>query len=73
MQCNFSSAFVVLARSVGIPARVVSGWVVGSYPVRQDGVCRTRLTSGPRWHSRVLGWVAVRADGKRRRSTSEDH
>jgi transglutaminase-like putative cysteine protease len=25
---NFSSAFVILARSVGIPARVVSGWAI---------------------------------------------
>jgi transglutaminase-like putative cysteine protease len=28
--CNFSSAFVVLARSIGLPARVVSGWPISS-------------------------------------------
>ena len=27
---QFSSAFVVLARSVGLPARVVSGWAIGA-------------------------------------------
>lgn len=32
---QFSSAFVVLARSVGIPARVLSGWTVGSTDTRQ--------------------------------------
>ena len=32
---QFSSAFVILARSVGIPARVVSGWVVGEVGVTQ--------------------------------------
>ena len=30
--CNsFSTAFVVLARAAGVPARVVSGWAVGRY------------------------------------------
>ena len=37
---NFSSAFVVLARAVGIPARVVSGWAIdtgtGSQTVYSD-------------------------------------
>ena len=32
---NFSSAFVLLARAVGLPARVVSGWVIGITPNRQ--------------------------------------
>lgn len=32
---QFSSAFVVLARSVGIPARVVSGWTIGSTDLHQ--------------------------------------
>ncbi len=32
---NFSSAFVVLARSVGLPARVVSGWAIRATPDRQ--------------------------------------
>ena len=29
---NFSSAFVLLARSIGIPARVVSGWAIAPTP-----------------------------------------
>ncbi len=32
---NFSSAFVILARSVGIPARVVSGWAIAPIADRQ--------------------------------------
>ncbi len=32
---NFSSAFVILARSVGIPARVVSGWSISPTEGRQ--------------------------------------
>ena len=32
---TFSSAFVILARAIGIPARVVSGWAIGATPVSQ--------------------------------------
>ena len=32
---NFSSAFVFLARAIGLPARVVSGWAIGITPNRQ--------------------------------------
>ncbi|MDE2968549.1 MAG: HEAT repeat domain-containing protein [Chloroflexota bacterium] len=32
---NFSSAFVMLARSIGLPARVVSGWAVSQTKDRQ--------------------------------------
>ena len=31
----FSSAFVVMARSIGIPARVISGWAIAPYPGTQ--------------------------------------
>ena len=32
---NFSSAFVFLARAIGLPARVVSGWAISATPVSQ--------------------------------------
>ena len=53
---QFSSAFVVLARSVGIPARVVSGWVVG-----EVGVTQTVYSDQAHQWAEVpfegLGWV----------------
>ncbi len=52
----------MLARSVGIPARVVSGWVVGSYPVRQ-----TVYTDQAHQWAEVafegLGWVLFEPTG----------
>ncbi len=53
----FSSAFVVLARSVGIPSRVVSGWVIGSQP----GTQTVYSDQGHQWAEVAfegLGWVA---------------
>ena len=53
---NFSSAFVVLARSVGLPARVVSGWSIS--PV--DGA-QTVYTDQAHQRAEVafngLGWI----------------
>ena len=54
---QFSSAFVVLARSVGIPARVVSGWAIG-----QTGETQTvYLDQAHQWAEVALdeiGWVS---------------
>ena len=53
---QFSSAFVVLARSVGIPARVVSGWVVS-----EAGATQTVYSDQAHQWAEVLfedlGWV----------------
>ena len=53
---QFSSAFVILARSVGIPARIVSGWVVG-----EVGVTQTVYSDQAHQWAEVpfegLGWV----------------
>ena len=57
---QFSSAFVVLARSVGIPARVVSGWAIG-----QTGETQTvYLDQAHQWAEVALdeiGWVSFEA------------
>ena len=52
----FSSAFVVLARSVGIPARVVSGWAIG----QTDDEQIVYLDQAHQWAEVALdgiGWV----------------
>ena len=48
---QFSSAFVVMARSVGVPARVVSGWVI-SEGVERQTVYADQAHQWRRWHSR---------------------
>ena len=52
----FSSAFVVMARSIGIPARVVSGWAIGATAEPQT----VRTGQAHQWAEIVLegvGWV----------------
>ena len=53
---QFSSAFVVLARSVGIPARVVSGWAVG----RTDEPRTVFVSQAHQWAEvafEEIGWI----------------
>ena len=53
---QFSSAFVLLARSVGIPARVVSGWYIGPVGVEQT----VRSNQAHQWAEVALegpGWT----------------
>ncbi len=52
----FSSAFVVMARSVGIPARVVSGWMISEHPGRQT----VYTDQGHQWAEvafKGVGWI----------------
>ena len=52
----FSSAFVVLARSVGIPARVVSGWMIAATPETQT----VKANQAHQWAEIALeglGWI----------------
>ena len=58
----FSSAFVVLARSVGIPARVVSGWAIG----RNPGTQTVYTDQAHQWAEVAfegLGWVLFEPTG----------
>ena len=53
---SFSSAFAVLARSVGIPARVVSGWAIA----RVDGTQTVYTDQAHQWAEVAfagIGWV----------------
>ena len=55
---NFSSAFVVLARAAGIPARAVSGWVVA----RQEETQTVHRNQTHQWAEIALdglGWITV--------------
>ena len=54
----FSSAFVVMARSVGIPARIVSGWAVSRTDTKQT----VYAAQAHQWAEVALegvGWVTV--------------
>ena len=56
----FSSAFVVMARSVGIPARVVSGWAIEPTDAEQI----VQANQAHQWAEIALtgiGWVAIEA------------
>ncbi len=55
---NFSSAFVVLARAAGIPARAVSGWVVATQEDTQT-VHRSQTHQWAEIALDWLGWVTV--------------
>ena len=58
----YSSAFVVMARSVGIPARVVSGWAIG----RDPGTQTVYSNQGHQWAEVALeglGWVKFEPTG----------
>ena len=58
----YSSAFVVLARSVDIPARVVSGWAIDSRP----GTQTVYTDQGHQWAEVAfegLGWVTFEPTG----------
>ena len=53
---NFSSAFVLLARAIGLPARVVSGWVIGQTPDEQT----VSMDQAHQWAEVAfegLGWI----------------
>lgn len=54
---TFSSAFVLLARSIGLPTRVVSGWAIGQTPLRQT----VTVAAAHQWAEVAfegLGWVS---------------
>ena len=57
---QFSSAFTVLARSVGLPARVVSGWMIAATPNTQT----VYSDQGHQWAEVAfegIGWITFEA------------
>ncbi|MCY4625101.1 MAG: HEAT repeat domain-containing protein [Chloroflexi bacterium] len=54
---NFSSAFVFLARAIGLPARVVSGWAISATPFSQT-VSTDQAHQWAEVAFEGLGWVA---------------
>ena len=52
---NFSTAFVVLARAAGVPARVVSGWVIS--PLQQQTVHWDQAHQWAEIALEGLGWI----------------
>ena len=59
---NFSSAFVALARSVGLPARVVSGWAIRPM-LDQQTVYADQAHQKAEVAFEGLGWVAFEPTG----------
>ena len=61
---QFSSAFAVMARSVGIPARVASGWAIAEVGVQQT-VTSNQAHQWAEVGFEDLGWVAFDPIGAR--------
>ena len=68
---SFSTAFVVLARSIGIPARVVSGWVINPTAATQ-GVSTDQAHQWAEVPFRDIGWVRFDPLSEAERQEIED-
>ena len=68
---SFSTAFVVLARSIGIPARVVSGWVIDPTAATQ-GVSTDQAHQWAEVPFQDIGWVRFDPLSKTERQYIQD-
>ena len=68
---SFSTAFVVLARSIGIPARVVSGWVIDPTAATQ-GVSTDQAHQWAEVPFQDIGWVRFDPLSEAERQDIED-
>ena len=59
---QFSSAFVLLARSVGVPARVASGWAIAQVGVEQP-VASDQAHQWAEVGFEALGWIGFEPTG----------